>query len=263
MTEFSTSALTPHNDRQGRTPWLAVAGLAAGALALSACDGGLSLTWDGETIDGSGTVTTEVYDVSDFTEIEVCCDLNVRFEFEEGPKRVQIAIDDNLHGYLDIEVDGNELEIKPDDNTHLDSTGEVIVTITGYEVEGLIVDTASDVSGIFPATDAFTVEADTAADVSIEIDTDRLTVSADTSADVTVAGRADVVDVKADTAANVDLVDLKAVDASVQADTAASVEINASGSVTGGADTGADIYIWGNPTIDVESDTGANVERQG
>lgn len=263
MTELLNTARPAHNDRPARARWLSVAAIAAGALALSACDGEISLDWDGETIEGSGTVTTEVYDVSDFTEIEVCCDMNVRFEFEEGPERVEIAIDDNLHSYLDIEVNGNDLEIKPDDNTHVKPTGEVVVTISGHQIDGLMIDTASDVSGIFPATDVFTVRADTAADVSIEIDTDRLTISADTSADLTVVGRADVIDVKADTAANVDLVDLEVVDASVEADTAASIEITASGSVTGAADTGADIHIWGNPTVDVETDTGADIHREG
>lgn len=264
MTQPSSSAPSAPGSQPHRSPWLAICALSAGALVLSACSGAdLTFEWDVDSIDGSGTVTTEVYDVSDFTEIEVCCDLNVRFEIENGPEKVEIAIDDNLHQHLDIEVKGNELEIKPDNNTHLDPTSEVVVTITGHEIDGLMVDTSSDVSGVFPATESFTVTADTSADVSIEVDTDRLDVSADTAANLSVFGRADAVVVSADTAADVDLIDLKVVDANVQADTSANVDLTASGTVTGEVDTSADLHVWGNPTIDVSTDTNGKVHREG
>ena len=264
MTQQPTPLSPVSSTRPPGSPWLGLAGLSAGALLLSACSGAdLTFEWDVDSIDGSGTVTTEVYAASDFTDIEVCCDLDVRFEIADGPEKVEIAIDDNLHQHLDIKVEDGDLEIKPKRNTHLDPTSEVIVTISGYEIDGLSVDTSSNVTGEFPATDSFWIQADTDANVSIEVDTDVLDVSADTSADVVVSGRADVVDADVDTDADVDLLDLVVVDARIKADTSANVDLAASGTVTGSVDTDADLHVWGDATIDVETDTGGKVHREG
>lgn len=244
---------------------LPIAGLLVGALALGACsDAEFSFSWDSETVDGNGNPTTETYEVSDFEQIEICCDLNVQFEIESGSdKIVEITIDDNLHSYLDIDVEGDDLQIRPKKNTHLDPTGDVVVRLSGYEIDGLEVDTSSSVTGDFPATDTFTVRADTAATVRATIDTDRLVIRTDTAADVILDGRATTVDIEADTAANVYLAELDGVvDVDVDADTAANVEVEASGTVTGHADTSAAIEVWGSPSVDVSTDTSGSVHRR-
>lgn len=238
--------------------------LAASALLLGACNADIDISFDHDRVDGSGTVTTKSYAVTDFEKIEICCLLDVELDVSGGTtKSVTVSTDDNLHALLDITVaNGDILSIKPKSKSdHLDSTGPMVVRITGFNIRVLDVSAATSVSGSIDDSLEVEIRSDAAASVDLRIDSDRATIKAGSASDVAITGRADFVDVVADSAAsvNVEAANIKA--ATIDAGSAASIDIAVTESITGKAGSGARIRVSGDPDVTrIQTDTGASVE---
>lgn len=252
----------PPKIRNGGPRALLFGGLFLGAVGLSACSGAeIDFSFNTDSEEGSGDLTTQAYDVSEFEGISVCCGLDVEIEFEEASTQsVEITIDDNLHEFLDIEVRDSTLRIEPENDVNLDSKDPVLVTITGPDLEALEVSAGSNVTAVWPTVASLDLDVDAGADVTLTVDTDMLTVDADAGTDVTLDGRADIVVVTADAAADVRLTAVKVKDATLEASAGSDIEIEASGTITGSADAGSDIDIWGDPDrVDIDVDVSSDL----
>ena len=150
---------------------LVLALLAVSALLLGACNTHIDISFDGNTIDGSGTITTESYDLSGFDKIEVCCPLDIELDVSSGPNEsVNITTDDNLHSLMEVSVvDGDTLLIKPKSNRdHLDSAGPIVVRISGFQITALEARAASSVSGTLGDASDVEIRGDAAASSDIK-----------------------------------------------------------------------------------------------
>ncbi len=126
----------------------------AGAFGLSlltAC-GSITVEFGEDRIDGSGDVVTETLDLTGFTAIDIQdtfdVDVTVGDDFS-----VVIDTDDNLVERLDVDVDGDELQVRLDGGVSL-GEGTLKATIVLPELVDIDVSGASTVSitGVSGAT---------------------------------------------------------------------------------------------------------------
>lgn len=238
--------------------------LAATTILLGACNPTIDVSFEGEVIDGSGTITTETYKLSGIDRIEICCSLDVEVEvIADGSDTVEIETDSNLQSVLKLSlVDGGTLSIEPDErSTHLNSTGPIVVRISDPLITAVRVRAASSLTGTFPEVDEFSVRADAGSKVNASIEADRVDVISTSASDVTLVGRGDQLTVSANSAASADLSQLEAINTKVDATSAATVKINTTSSITGEANSSAEIEVRGGPgTFKMETSNGASVE---
>ncbi|WP_452220688.1 head GIN domain-containing protein [Lacinutrix salivirga] len=85
--------------------------------------------WGNKTIKGNGTITTITKTTSDYDSIK--CAGWMDFVLEEGTEgKITIKGEENLLEYIVVEVKGNELIIKTENNTTLKTSRNNTITIT-------------------------------------------------------------------------------------------------------------------------------------
>ncbi|MDP3463728.1 MAG: head GIN domain-containing protein [Bacteroidales bacterium] len=94
-------------------------------------------------ISGSGTITSQSYDVSHFDRIVVGGALHVVIN-QSDVSSVTIEADDNLFNHIDVNVKDNVLEIRP---KHIKSSNKLMATISLPELKSLKAEGATDVKG--------------------------------------------------------------------------------------------------------------------
>ena len=266
-------------------------------LLLSACS---VPYFSGETIDGSGTQSTVVYDVSDFDALSVRADLDVVVEIVDGSKTlVEITIDDNLHEELDVDVNDGALIIQPEADKLLRHTKQVVVRIEGQDLDKFQAASDSRLTVEAPLADAIRLEASSDARILAIVDVDKLDISARSDGRIDVTGRADdlsvnsssdavvrvdvdsarssiearsdsqieldgtvkQVDVSTSSDASVKIRSTQIVDVSVEASSDSIIEVSASGTVTGQARSDSKMRVGGDARVEVTKSSDGTIER--
>ncbi len=237
--------------------------LAISSLLVGACSANLDISFDDEVIEGSGVMSVETYSLGGIKKVEICCGLEVDIQVVGGNSdRVEVEADDNFHSRMKVRVeDGDTLSIEPTSKSiDLRSTKPIIVRISVSEISELKVKAASEVTGTFPEVAAFKITADAAARVAATVDTDNLIVKATSASEAFVSGRADELTATANSAATLDLKELSAKDAEIDISSAANAVLTVTESVSGKANSGSDVEIYGGPGVAmIDTSSGASV----
>ncbi len=223
------------------TPAL-VALLAISSLATAACgDIALDIAL-GEDVEGSGDVITTDFDLDGFTRIDVSGDFEVIVDVVAGAAtEVTVEVDDNLVEFLDVGVRGTTLDIGWE-NGRYDATGRPTATVI--------------------VSDLRSVEVSGASEVAIAgIDNERIDLVASGASSIEASGSSGQLDLDASGASDVDARRLEADDVRVEASGASSIDLQASGEVTGSASGASDITVWGDAALDVETSGASNISR--
>ncbi len=84
--------------------------------------------WGGNKVVGNGNITTQTVNTSDYDEIKLVGSMDV--ELVSGTEgAIQVTTDENLHEYLEISTEGNDLIIKTKKNYYLKSKKGILVTV--------------------------------------------------------------------------------------------------------------------------------------
>jgi len=205
------------------------------AFAASACN--VSVTF-GEGIDGSGVVVTETYDLDDFDEIRVGSAFEV--DIEVGPEAsVEVQADDNFIEFVEIEVDGDELQIGFDESLR---DGTLRATVTLPQLTDVDVSGASDVS-------------------IIGIDATDLDIEVSGASEVTASGSADSLRLDVSGASDVRLDGLTVATAQVDINGASDVELGAAETVRGDLAGASDLSVSADSSTNVTTSGAATLER--
>lgn len=218
----------------------------------------------GTVITGSGRASTQEYDLSGFSRVNVSSAFRVSIDQGEG-YGVSVTIDDNLVDYLDVRVEGDTLHIgmKPRLSIGFGNfTQEANVTmprIEGIELSGA---TQGDLSG-FESDRPLEIEVSGASRLRGDITAGETRMQVSGASTVEIDGGASDIDVEASGASSVRLDDFATGDARVNISGASNVTVNATGRVTGTASGASTVNYVGEPaSVRVDSSGASNVRRK-
>ncbi|MCP4306708.1 MAG: hypothetical protein GY926_18885 [bacterium] len=169
---------------------------------------------------GSGNLTTDVRDVTPFSEIDVSSAVTVDLTVDPtATHSVIVTYDDNLIDNLRTRVDGDTLIVELQGSVNLTGGADRLVQITMPEVVGIEVSGASGVTATGPAA----------------------------------AYRLD-----ASGASRVDLRNLEAFDVELDISGASDVDVYATGTVSGSASGASNLSVYGKPASVLVDSSGAS-----
>lgn len=232
-------------------------------LALGLLSGCFPVSIGGAQVVGSGRSTTQDYDFSDFTRVEIGSAFEARVTQGET-YAVSVTVDDNIVQYLDVRVTGNTLHIGLKPLTSLGFRNMTLrAEVTMPDVEAL------DFSGAVRATvrgfqndKRVNVTVSGASQLSGDLSSGELRVDASGASRAELTGSTGPLEAHASGASTLRLGSLTATDARVNASGASTIVVNASGRITGDA-SGASTIRYGGSPASVQVDTsGASSVRK-
>jgi hypothetical protein len=195
----------------------------------------------GGHVSGSGNISSEKRDVSDFRSVDVSGVFQV--EIVAGKDlSVEVQADDNVVPLITTELRGGTLHIELDQK--VSTKNEMVVRITSPDIERLESSGASKVTISGVKNDSFSVDTSGASKVTISGETSQLNIH--------VSG-----------ASNIDAEQLAAVKADVDASGASKVAVNVSGELRSQASGASRITYRGEPrSIDNHQSGAGSVSRK-
>lgn len=102
--------------------------------------------WNKNKIKGSGNVTTTNRTTQSYDKISAVGSITVvLIAGDEGA--ITISADDNLHEYVEVESNGDELKVKIKKNTNYSSKNDIVVTVPFREISEVSITGSGDVMG--------------------------------------------------------------------------------------------------------------------
>jgi hypothetical protein len=232
-------------------------------LAVAMLSGCFPIVVGGEQVVGSGRSTTEEYDFSGFTRVNVGSAFEVDIT-QGGDYAVAVTVDDNIVQYLDVRVDGDTLRIGLRPSVRFGFRNTVLrAEITMPDIEGL------DLSGATRSrVDSFSndktvdIEVSGASQLNGNISSGEMNIEASGASRVELTGETGALDARASGASTLRLQDLASADTRVDASGASTVVVNPSGRLTGDASGASTVRYAGSPSTVQVNTSGASSVRQ-
>ena len=216
----------------------------------------------GSAITGSGTVVTQAYDFTDFSEVE----LGNAFEAIITPGdayAISVTVDDNLVDSLQVEQTGNTLRISLEPTrlvTRATMRAEITMpALTRLEASGA---SQAQLNGFSSDAD-FTGHASGASRIHGDLVAGNLDLDASGASTISLAGTAADVRANASGASTIDLEEMTVVNADVEASGASNVTVNAGGQLDAQASGASNVSYLGAPTLgSIETSGGSNINQR-
>ncbi len=203
---------------------------------------------------------TETRDLSSFSRIQVSEAINVILISGSTEKaRIEARGLDLDEVVTDISGDKLRIELRRGSHRNIDVT----VWVNYKYLEVVSVSSAATVqTENVLKSEKLRIEASSAGDASLEIDTDNLRVSVSSSADVTISGRAMFQDVSVSSAGDYRAYDLECEEAEVSASSSGSAKVFASKRIDASASSAGSIRYRGEPgKVHVSSSSGGSARK--
>lgn len=214
----------------------------------------------GDSIEGSGDLVTQRFDLDDFDSIEVSGTFDAVVTVGEAAS-VEVLIDDNLVDELDIRVRNGELIVALKDGVSVDNgTLEAIIELprlVEVEVSGASTANIIDETG---ADQRYSVSG--ASDLVVFSDADDIWLDVSGSSDVRISGMAQTLTIEVSGASDVDLDVDKVDDAIVDLSGASSVELLSAAVVSGSISGASDISVPAGTRTEIDSSGASEVRRR-
>jgi hypothetical protein len=210
-------------------------------------------------ISGNGNVITEYHEVSDFHGIEASSGLNVYVEFGEMSQEVEVIADENLHEYIEIEVNNGILEIESRRNIRRASSKDVFVK--AGKIDEIDVSSAADFIGEnVLITDDIEIDVSSAGDLDIELEATTLRVGVSSSGSADIKGKGDKIIANVSSAGDLNASEFVVEEGDVDASSAADARVHVTKKIRARASSAASVRYEGNPKErNTESSSAGNV----
>jgi len=216
----------------------------------------------GENITGSGDLTTETHDLSDFTQIEA----HSGFELEvtmSNTFSIEITADDNVHEYIEVEKSGDTLDIRLRGTRFYHSvTLRAEITMPNlYRLE-LTGGSRADITG-FSSSHDFDADLSGGSQLSGDITAGAADFELSGGSQVTLEGIGDDLTIDASGGSQLDLEDFPIDDAAINMSGGSRATINISGTLSVNLSGGSRVLYVGDPHLgDIELSGDSKVERK-
>lgn len=223
-------------------------------ISISACNLALS------SITGSGTVVSQEYDFTDFDEIDISHAFTATISQGED-YLVTVRIDDNLVDNLLVEQDGNRIGIGLEQGT-IPIRATLEVDITTPRLSRVNGSGASQIQlNSFVTGDSFAADLSGASQLHGDLDAIDLDLSASGASTIYLAGTGANVHAVASGASTIDLNELAATDAQVDASGASNITVNLDGILDANASGASNVHYMGNVELgQIDTSGGSNIE---
>lgn len=188
--------------------------------------------------------------ISEFDKVDISSSFEVVINHGESFS-VIIRVDDNLVEHLNVVKEGSTLKIglKPNRNYPIRNvTMEAEVTVpelTGLDLSGA---SHANITG-FKSTKDLSVDLSGSSSLRGDIEAGDISIDLSGSSEMTLAGSGQDVTIDASGSSELDLAEFPVVDARVDASSASTVTVNASGRLDVDASSASNVYYLGNPTM--------------
>jgi len=144
--------------------------------------------WRSKKVTGNGNITTKTISTGDYDEIKAVGSMDVHLEKgTEG--NITVTTDDNLHEYLEIEVDGNALILKTKKNFWLKTRKGIHVTVPFQEISEVSLTGSGDVDNKDTIKgDSLELRVTGSGDVDLDVDLNTLDARVTGSGDMDIRG---------------------------------------------------------------------------
>lgn len=220
-------------------PVVIVVALVAG-LFLSACGAG---------VRGSGNVTSESRDVSDFDEVVLEGSGNLTIQ-QTGSESLTIEAEDNIIPYLKSDVEGDRLIISVEDNTTINSTEPINYRLTVKDLNTLTLSGSGNIAttGINADELALTLSGSGNIDTP-DTNTDELEVKVPGSGNVRATGKADSQDIDISGSGSYEALDLESKEAEIDLGGSGKASVNVLDDLDVTISGSGSVQYRGNPTV--------------
>lgn len=225
-------------------------------------------------VSGSAFAQDRAYsDLKPFTAIHVSAGLNVEITNDDVFSVTAQASDSRALDHLQISSDNGVLTVTRDSNlidfilegglvgAIFGNTQSATVFVSMPHLETVDASSGSDVQvGPF-SSERLSASSSSGADLTLDgIEVGHLELSSSSGADLTATGTCDAVEASSSSGADLNGRGLSCTSGEVDASSGADLELNLSGSVSVSVSSGADVTIWGDPSVtNLDQSSGGNV----
>jgi hypothetical protein len=202
----------------------------------------------GENVTGSGNLTTETHDLSDFTRLEA----NSGFELEvtmSDTFSIEITADDNIHEYIAVEKSGDTLDIRLRGTRFYHSvTLRATITMPELRYIELTGGSRADITGFSSAVD-FEVNLSGGSQLNGDISAGDAEFELSGGSQVELEGSGEDLAIDASGGSRLDMEDFPIDDASIDMSGGSRATINISGTLNANLSGGSRVEYVGDPSL--------------
>lgn len=228
--------------------------LGSAAVVLAACSSTAPL------IPGGGNPVTLTPQVGSFTSVSVGTAFSVTTSRGANPS-VRITVPESAKDRVVARTEGSELQISLSTGPGIGSGPLEATIVVAEPLQGITAQQAAIVNAAAGSLDRdVTLRAGQASTVTVAVNASSLSVDAGQSSTVTVTGQTDTASIKASEASTFKGFDLQGRAVTVQAESASTIEVTATATLTGSASAASTVRYRGSPQTTVDKDVSSTVE---
>jgi hypothetical protein len=236
--------------------------MVAAILAVVLLIPGLSAGCEGISVTGSGNLTTETFNFSDFTRVEAQNGFQIEVT-QSSTFSIEVTADDNIHQFIEVEKSGETLGIRLRGNRFYHSvTIEAKITMPElYKLE-LSGGSQASISG-FSSSHDFEADMSGGSQLSGDITAGDAEFELSGGSQVTLEGEADDLVIDASGGSHFDLEDFPVDNATIHLSGGGEATVNVSGTLDVDLSGGSRVIYVGEPTdINIEASGDSTVSKK-
>jgi len=220
-----------------------------------------SCIFTGPSIKGNGKVVEDTRKTKDFDEIKVTRGINV-YIIQGDHQKVVVKADENLLDVIETKVEGNTLKVSASQNIRNASSKRVYVTISDLSRIS-----SSSGSNVFSETELkfkdLELKSSAGSNMKLDVNVNNLDASASAGSNMKLGGIARNFTGSASSGSNIKSEDLNAKNGNVKVSSGANIWITVKDDFEGHANSGGNIFYYGNPeTTDIHKSSGGNIIKK-
>ncbi len=216
----------------------------------------------GRRIRGSGNVTTQSRNVSDFRNVEVGGAIDVYLK-QDSAASVKIETDDNLLEYIEIQTEGSTLRIHTSRGVNLRPSNKIKVYVSNRSFAELEAGGACNFysENQLTSNETISVNLSGASEGKLELDAPRVSVDISGASNISLRGKTRDLDAGATGASEIRGFDLLSENADVQLSGASGAEIYASVKIEGSVSGASNVRYKGNASTSISTSGASGVNK--
>lgn len=217
-------------------------------LLLAFCSTDAIAQWGKQKVVGNGNITTKNINTNDYSSIQVVGSMDVHLE-NGAEGNISVTTDENIHDFLDIQVEGGALVIKIQKNVSIRTNKGIHVTVPVQEVNAVSLTGSGDVDTKDQLkTDNMEISLTGSGDIDLNVAVGTLDAKVTGSGDMNLRGNARDLEIKVTGSGDFDGESLNAENTEAYVSGSGDISIKTTNRLKARVHGSGDISYSGNPT---------------